>query len=890
MHGTPLPSQFWGKIRRLEPANPASPVVSWHPLIDHAADVTAALVAVLGLTSDVFAPSLTNRRLAYLGSIRVLERHQVERLGVVAALHDLGKFNHGFQDKAFTLSPSDRDRGHIGPALALFPRPVERFQGDPTRLQRQFANLFLNSTANWMEDALGVFRLLLAALAHHGAPGSTGSDADDRLWRADGERDPFKGIKNLVAASADWLPSAWTPGGAALPNSPGFQHAFAGLVQLADWLGSDERWFRYAEPGESRWPFALEAARQAVQELGLNSVAFRVAMPTPGFAAIGAGRPARPAQTAIGDLPLPDETASTVVLEDETGAGKTEAALLWFARLFAAGKVDGLYFALPTRTAATQIHDRVRDAATRLWPTEPRPRVVLAVPGYLRVDGEDGERLPGFQVLWPDQREQRDCSRWAAEHPKRYLAACIAVGTVDQALLSALAVPHSHLRAACLFRQLLVVDEVHASDAYMTAILRQVLERHRAAGGHALLMSATLGGEARARFLGTPVPSLAEARAIPYPHVVRADATEMAVAAWAKPRRIALETSAAIDDPVAVARLAQRAAAADAKVLVIRNTVAGCLAVFDALGNMTPDFRWCCAGTPAPHHARFAREDRELMDKALEDVLGSKAPGGGVIVCATQTVQQALDLDADFLLTDLCPADVLLQRLGRLHRHRDRERPVGFEAPRAVVLVPDHDLAKRLTKNGQAKGLHGLGVVYPDLRGLDATWRHIKTGSILVPDENRAWVEDATHPEALAAYADEPWRLHGNQMTGQAIAQRITGQGNCAKWDAPFGGDSQGRQAECFPDRELAEEIRTRLGTDDRLVALPPGTRGAFANEIRHFSVPGWWLRNVDRKIDPIILDRGEDLRLSFGRRDFIYDEKGLRPVSSDAEDDSADA
>src|SRR5690606_3841040 len=154
------------------------------------------------------------------------------------------------------------------------------------------------------------------------------------------------------------------------------------------------------------------------------------------------------------------EQGSTVILEAETGSGKTEAALLHFMKLFHAGLVDGLYFALPTRTAATQIHGRVCAVIARAFPNAAtRPAVVLAVPGYLRVDDVLGTRGPNFSVAWsPDQPapilaspqalwnddevERYRFRGWAAEHPKRYLAGTVVVGTIDQVLLSALKVNH----------------------------------------------------------------------------------------------------------------------------------------------------------------------------------------------------------------------------------------------------------------------------------------------------------------------------------------------------------------------------------------------------------------------------------------------------------------
>jgi CRISPR-associated endonuclease/helicase Cas3 len=609
---------------------------------------------------------------------------------------------------------------------------------------------------------------------------------------------------------------------------------------------------------------------------------------------ISDGRVARPAQEAIGHLPLP-ASASTLLLEDETGAGKTEAALWWFARLFAAGLVDGLYFALPTRTAATQIQRRVTDVIKRLWPNEPRPPVVLAVPGYIRVDEETGQRpLTGFGVLWNDR--QRHPERWAAEHPKRYLAGTVVVGTIDQVLLAALKTSHSHLRATCLLRHLLVVDEVHASDAYMTTILEQVLAHHRAAGGHALLMSATLGSTVRARLLATePEWDLANACTRPYPLISRDDGQpSVPVRPWSASRAITLDPVALIDDAQAIAAAAIQAAHNGARVLIIRNTVSGCLAVFNAIARAEPELLWRCNGTPAPHHARFAREDREALDQHLESSFGGASPSRGMIACATQTVQQALDIDADFLVSDLCPADVLLQRLGRLHRHRSRQRPAGFSAPRALILVPTRPLVDLITANGQPRGKHGLGAVYPDLRMLDATWQLVAVRSVTIPDDNRRWVEAITHPEALRPYAslDERWKKHEPLALGSDQARRQIAATNCCDWSASFGGDATGKQHELFREDDLDQTIRTRLGTSDRLVDLPPGTTGPFGITIRRLTLPGWWLEQRQVPHDaPISVEvLGDHLAIHYGDHVFRYDAQGLRPIEATDEDAKADA
>lgn len=120
-----------------------------------------------------------------------------------------------------------------------------------------------------------------------------------------------------------------------------------------------------------------------------------------------------------------------MILEAETGSGKTEAALIHFARAFAAGEVSGLFFAVPTRAAATQLQGRVDRALQRMF-GEGAPEAVLAIPGQMRAGAARGQMLPGFSVLWED-RVGPQPARWAAEHATRFLAATVAVGTVDQA-------------------------------------------------------------------------------------------------------------------------------------------------------------------------------------------------------------------------------------------------------------------------------------------------------------------------------------------------------------------------------------------------------------------------------------------------------------------------
>ena len=158
-----------------------------------------------------------------------------------------------------------------------------------------------------------------------------------------------------------------------------------------------------------------------------------------------------------------------------------------------------------------------------------------------------------------------------------------------------------------------------------------------------------------------------------------------------------------------------------------------------------------CQGTSTLHHGRFAAGDRRLLDCQVEISFGKTRESGGRVVVGTQTLEQSLDIDADLLITDLCPVDVLLQRIGRLHRHPRRDRPRGYDKPACVVLTPGGtDLSPLLTRRADANGLGPHGFVYRDLRILEATRRLIdEYREWRIPKMNRMLVERATHPDAL---------------------------------------------------------------------------------------------------------------------------------------------
>lgn len=897
----------WAKLTLGE----AGDLIAWHPVRHHCADVAATMEGLLGI-------AIIRRRLAMLAGREELSDIDVARLCFLTALHDAGKVNHGFQAKR-----DRRDRsgwaGHVDELLWVL-------TDSPGQLcQRAQGALLLDELVGWFEHEDSLFDYVAVSVSHHGTPPNLdglGRGKGSRLWSSVDGRDPIAEMARLSAAARQWFPQAFEQSSYTLPDSQPFLHVFSGLITLADWIGSDDEpgAFPHSEGGQSdfaRMRFARQRATEILDRLGLSTWTARAELgpSAPGFEILRADpeHSIRPAQAAVSALPVPTE-GSTAVLEAETGSGKTEAALLHFFKLYHAGLVDGLYFALPTRTAATQIHRRAFEAIARVFPNpETRPAVVLAVPGYLRVDDVLGRRGNGFDVQWErgasvptlsspaalwddDERERLRFRTWAAEHPKRYLAGAVVVGTIDQVLLSALKVKHAHLRTAALLRHLLVIDEVHASDAYMTAVVEQVLERHNRAGGHALLMSATLGGNVRARLLhprsqDRKSPSLEDAVKAPYPlltHRPRGASQhrteEHAIRHCGDQRSVEVRLSHEMEDVRAVAERALAAGRSGARVMVLRNTVGACVATQQALeesasnANDSP-LLFDARGVPSPHHSRYARPDRETLDKSIEQRFGkdrSQTPGGAVVV-ATQTVQQSLDLDADLLITDLCPMDVLLQRVGRLHRHQRDNRPEGFRHAAVEVLVPYiPSLGAYLRDNGEARGPRGsgIGIVYRDLRILEATWRVLADRAELrVPADCRELVERSTHPEALARLAEQlggSWRKHAEQIAGEIGAEGTVARLNAFSLDERYSTLSFSRASD--------GRIQTRLGEGDRLVELPDVERSPFGEALQHLTIPSWLLKGVEAEATLADVDaQPGTLRFSLGSKPFVYDRFGLQ-------------
>lgn len=412
----------------------------------------------------------------------------------------------------------------------------------------------------------------------------------------------------------------------------------------------------------------------------------------------------------------------------------------------------------------------------------------------------------------------------------------------------------------------------------MTEIVSELPRGHLAIGGHAMLMSATLGSAARSRLLCQPQADLPAAVAAPYPALWMLDAPGPADSRpEGRGKAVRMETLPTMAAE-SVAEAAIAAARAGARVLVIRNTVTTAVAAWEAVA-AAGGKAWLMTVVerPALHHSRFAPEDRALLDAAAEETLAARAdrPAGGAIVIGTQTLEQSIDIDADFLITDLCPVDVLLQRIGRLHRH-DLPRPEGFAEPRCLVLLPEIGLDAL----AEPRFFNGLGAwkdpsgdwngVYTDVACIALTAGLIQDHPIWrIPEMNRRLVEAATHPEGRAAEIARrggAWQDYEANKGGREAAIRTHARLKLLRRDQPF--------PEVF--RCDQEAVMTRLGAEGLVVELAPGAIGPFGAEVRRLSPPAHWKGLTPPEGEAPVEPLPDGFRLRLGEAVLRYGRSGL--------------
>lgn len=765
--------RYWGKA---DPNYPGEP--KWHPLAYHCLDVAAVGIEYLNhevVISDWFCVQLNCSPPVW-----------VQWAAFWLSLHDLGKFSEAFQSQKPELFETLHGR-KPDPAKSY----TERHDSLGQWLWRDYLadhaieDGWFGGTTELQMPGLDVW--MRAVTGHHGQPPKAVPaycSIDDYYSKRDKKAalafvDAMRDL--LLPQSAAEIPAAF--------DAAQFEHVsqalswwFAGVAVLADWLGSntDTDYFAYqsaAMPLEEYWRHARQQAKKALQASGVVSQKIIAGKSFADFFnEITTPSPLQ--QWAIDTEILGGP--QIYLLEDVTGAGKTEAALTIAYRLMERGAAHSFFIALPTMATANAMYARMATFYQQLFAGN--ASLVLAHGSRQLVERFAASVLPSSHA--EDDLEQVDetasarCTAWLADHNKRALLSQAGVGTIDQALLGVLHSKHQSLRLLGLFHKVLIVDEVHACDAYMQGVLEVLLEFHARAGGSVILLTATLSAHmkqallaAYARGRNSACPSI---QSVAYPL-----ATAWQSSFPDKLDEAALGTRAAVKRTVSIDYRHQQteiiamidaALASGQCVCWIRNTVTDAMEAFELFTRRLPQERLTL------FHARFALGDRLAKE---EDVLAAFGPESnaskraGRLVIATQVIEQSLDVDFDMLVSDLAPIDRLIQRAGRLRRHtRDvtGNRLAADEAdqrgmPLMVVFGPawNAEPAAHWFKNVFPKAAG----VYPDHSQLWLTVKALQVGCFSMPEDARILIESV-----FGETSEIPQGLQRNNLTvqGQQMA------------------------------------------------------------------------------------------------------------------------
>lgn len=775
------------------------------------------------------------------------------------ALHDLGKISDAFRAQIELGRPPPASCRHwelTACLLDLHADRIARLIGG-TRVAR---------------DQLG-----RAVAGHHGRPPASDQQVALRRRAAIGPAAEAAAAEAIEALARIFAPMNLD--GLSDEDGARLSWLVSGLTVEADWIGSNAAWFPFASVVDdlaAYWGEARRAAQIAIARAGLARSQVATVDPV-----TLVGAELRPMQAAVAAAELTDGPCLALI-EDATGAGKTEAALLLAHRMIEAGKAGGLYFALPTMATADAMFARMRPLLGRVFEGEPS----LALLHGKRLLSEGFREVRRNGISRGERPEDAGCAAWIADDRRLSLLAEIGVGTVDQALMGVLPTRFATLRLAALARRVLVVDEAHSFDPYMEEELCGLLFAQARFGGSAIVMTATLPRGTRARFarafrrgLGLdpvhyrkPAPTLPLPDAYPALTLVGADVRGAAVAPVpATVRTVDVER---LGDAGTALDLLAASAARGAACAWVRNAVdeaIGAVAALRARG-VAADLL----------HARFALCDRQAIEAEVLQRYGkNRAARPGRVLVATQVVESSLDLDFDMMVSDLAPIGALIQRAGRLWRHMDLRPADGRPVPGPTL----HLLAPDPATVASARWVHpvlGAGAwVYPQ----DVLWRTaeavLRAGAIRAPDGLRALIEAVHDEDGDRPDLPDPLRTAEAETLGRSSAEAGAARAKLVRLNDGYGFAQNVFADEVFPTRlgepQVTLVLARRDGTGLRWWAEDEDARRAEALSEVQLS----WAR-YRRTSLPSLQARPEVVRLTGHWKDWQRATQAIAVVEED--------
>jgi CRISPR-associated endonuclease/helicase Cas3 len=729
-----------------------------HPLVCHLVDV--AYVA-LGLWDSVLRFALKTR---VARSLSLSIDDAGRWLAFWAGSHDIGKASPAFQEKE-----------RSGEARRCLEAYGFRFHGTydvphGTVSTAVLARVLPERHAWPAVEGPLAKRVATAVGGHHGVFPQTRQwfDLSDNVLGDDTWTNARIAILELLirVLGVDCLPGPHV----ASDTEHWFFMFLAGLTSVSDWIGSNKIEFPHAGGDVDLADYFQQAplsAGRALEHLGWTGWRPDDER-TKSFAEMFAFAP-RPLQIQSVEEAESLTGPSLILVDAPTGEGKTEAALFLSDRCIHTLGQQGLYFALPTQATSNQMFDRVTKFLGERYPLQKVNAHLLHGHALL---SDTYERVRLAAVCDEGRDGAVVAETWFTRSQKQALLAPFGVGTIDQVLLAVLQTRHVFVRLFGLAGKTVVLDEVHAYDAYMSALLERLLAWLSALGCSVILLSATLPSAKRRSLLeaysgrpltldGVPYPRMTVcndtgARVVPVPPLNdRRTSIELT---WKKLESLPLELAAAL-------------------------RYGGCAAVIlNTVGLAQETYRRLKVALVAEgvevelFHARFLFGRRQEIEERVlrrygKPEVNPDRPQKAVLV-ATQVIEQSLDLDFDLMVTETAPVDLILQRVGRLHRHDRPARPIGKPPLLWIFEPPTQDGVPDFGKTERVYARHVLLRSYLALRD---------KATIRLPEDTESLVEavyaDTAAPPETRAWGEaleESWRSLVEELReGRSAAERV---------------------------------------------------------------------------------------------------------------------
>jgi CRISPR-associated endonuclease/helicase Cas3 len=763
--------ELWGKTTFTD---------AYHPAIFHMIDVAQVARALL------VHPGARRLQAALVAAWDGADSAALLRWApFIIALHDIGKLATPFQGQQSTPSAKQQRARLIHAGFAL------GTDGDAPPTHSAISAWWLNERLRELEPGMSRDALLAirdAAGGHHGTF-ATNLQAGVGTYMAAHEPTAWDELRRAGYALLRQAlgPDTHTLAEIGAPRRlrPATT-ALTGLTVIADWVASNAQYFpadmradiqAYAEVSEAR---ALDA---------LIEIGFAEERPTASYRGFQAtfGWAPRDLQVQIDALTDADLAAPGLyVIEAPTGEGKTEAALALARRLAAHGASNELYVGLPTMATSNQMFARLERFFTQIYGDA---GAVKLAHGQAALVEDELRRLVQLADVHGDADPDPSARRgeWAASDEqvlrwfgssKRALLAPFGVGTVDQIELAGLNVRHAILRLFSLAGKVVVIDEVHAYDTYMSAILDHTLCWLASMGTSVILLSATLP-QARHQTLARSYLAGLTNRKPTQINVTPANQyPALTLYTAAQHRTIPLQTERVqrlhvqfVNDATIEAQAQRLLDVTDGGGAVARicNRVDDAQKIYEILQkrnllNLTLI------------HARYPLDERIAREGRVAHLVGkttTRSPNDRLIIIGTQVLEQSLDYDVDVMVTDLCPIDLLLQRAGRLHRHT-RSRPATHAHP---TLYVQHALrADGLPEIERWKRIYAPLILWRTWLTLTARTTH-NAALITLPADYRPLIETVYTEGSPASTGDAAWDAELNAAYAAYNKQQKADQG-----------------------------------------------------------------------------------------------------------------